>query len=148
MSDLDLAVIGNCQIGALLDRTWRGQASAQGDLIPMLQSGSMPLSLTAWPVLDEARQTEHLVVEVRETSQAELSLVMQREIAERMLLSALHERASAESAAWKLSWLAWFPAESTLTRVVTPLWRSWRKTSERAFVSPATRFVAVLSNAT
>jgi signal transduction histidine kinase len=93
-----LAGQATVDIVGLLDRTWRGQAPAQADLIPMLQSGSLPLSLTAWPVLDEARQTEHLVVEVRETSQAELSLVVQREIAERMLLSALRERAAAESA--------------------------------------------------
>ena len=40
------------------------------------------------------------------------------------------------------------PAESTLTRSVAADVRSWTKTSTAAFVSPATRLVALLMNET
>ena len=40
------------------------------------------------------------------------------------------------------------PEESTLTRSVIPVARSWTKTSNHPFVSPATRFEAPLPNAT
>jgi hypothetical protein len=49
------------------------------------------------------------------------------------------------------SWLAPFacaPPVATLARIVVPSCRSRTKTSESRFVSPGTRFVAVLSNAT
>src|SRR5262245_4374768 len=57
-------------------------------------------------------------------------------------------RPSAERQGEKESPFAWMPEESTLTRVVAPVIRSWTKTSLLAFVSPGTRFVARLSNAT
>ena len=40
------------------------------------------------------------------------------------------------------------PDESTLTRSVTPVARSWRKTSNLPFVSPETRLFAKLTKAT
>src|SRR5258705_12456452 len=42
----------------------------------------------------------------------------------------------------------WAPAELTLAIVVVPVTRSRTKTSYRPFVSPATRFVALLENTT
>jgi hypothetical protein len=44
--------------------------------------------------------------------------------------------------------LASAPVESTLTRSVTPVVRSWTNTSLFLFVSPETRLVASLLNAT
>jgi hypothetical protein len=55
---------------------------------------------------------------------------------------------SAERAATSLARFASTPAESTLTRVVWPLVRSWTKTSWVPFASPATRLLAWLTNAT
>src|SRR5207244_1030493 len=55
---------------------------------------------------------------------------------------------SAERAAPALGPFPWVPSESTLTRSVVPVCRSWTNTSVAPFVSPATRLVAVLWNAT
>ena len=44
--------------------------------------------------------------------------------------------------------LAWVPSEATLTRSVTPVRRSWTKTSLVPFVSPLTRLEAELVKAT
>ena len=44
--------------------------------------------------------------------------------------------------------LAWAPAESTLTRVVAPVWQSCTNTSENPLVSPGTRLAESLRNAT
>ena len=42
----------------------------------------------------------------------------------------------------------WAPFVATLIRVVVDAWTSWRKTSRRWLVSPATRLVASDSNTT
>ena len=58
------------------------------------------------------------------------------------------KRPSAERAAPELEPFPWFPSEATLARSVVPVCRSWTNTSVAPFVSPATRLVAVLWNAT
>src|SRR5207249_4364126 len=55
---------------------------------------------------------------------------------------------SAERAAPALGPFPWVPSESTLTRSVVSVCRSWTNTSVAPFVSPATRLVAALWNAT
>src|SRR5438128_2450321 len=55
---------------------------------------------------------------------------------------------SAERAAPELGPFPWVPSEATLTRSVVPVCRSCTNTSVLPFVSPATRLVAVLWNAT
>jgi hypothetical protein len=57
-------------------------------------------------------------------------------------------RPSAESAGPPLAPLGWVPTESTLIRSVVPVMRSRTKMSSTPFVSPGTRFVARLPNAT
>ncbi len=57
-------------------------------------------------------------------------------------------RPSAEIEAPRLLPFPCAPAESTLTRSVVPVWRSRTKTSCAPFVSPGTRLVAPLANAT
>src|SRR5262245_52669005 len=44
--------------------------------------------------------------------------------------------------------LPWVPSDATLTRSVTPVIRSCTKTSNAPFVSPGTRLLALLANAT
>src|SRR5205814_757207 len=58
------------------------------------------------------------------------------------------KRPAAESAGSLLTLLPWVPSEATLTRSVLPVCRSWTNTSVAPFVSPATRLVASLWNAT
>jgi len=58
------------------------------------------------------------------------------------------KRPSAERAAPALAALPSVPSEATLTRSVMPVCRSWTNTSVAPFVSPATRLVAKLTNAT
>src|SRR5882672_7896369 len=55
---------------------------------------------------------------------------------------------SLEIEGFQLAALPCTPAESTLTRTVVALWRSRTKMSWKPLVSPATRFVAKLVNAT
>jgi hypothetical protein len=55
---------------------------------------------------------------------------------------------SAETADWPLQSFASAPDESMLTRSVTPVERTWTKTSLTPFVSLATRFAASDSNVT
>src|SRR5204862_455509 len=55
---------------------------------------------------------------------------------------------SAERAAPELGPFPWVPSEATLTRSVVPVCRSCTNTSVLPFVSPATRLVAALWNAT
>src|SRR2546429_563179 len=55
---------------------------------------------------------------------------------------------SAERAGPALASFPWVPSEAPLTRSVVPVCRSWTNTSVAPFVSPATRLVAALWNAT
>jgi len=57
-------------------------------------------------------------------------------------------RPSAERAEPRLAALLSVPSEATLTRSVVPVCRSWTNASVAPFVSPATRLVAKLTNAT
>src|SRR5207244_1701178 len=58
------------------------------------------------------------------------------------------KRPSAERAGPALASFPWVPSEAPLTRSVVPVCRSWTNTSVAPFVSPATRLVAKLTNAT
>src|SRR5438874_1863622 len=55
---------------------------------------------------------------------------------------------SAERAGPALASFPWVPSEAPLTRSVVPVCRSWTNTSVAPFVSPATRLLPVLWNAT
>ncbi|MGI9078071.1 MAG: ATP-binding protein [Gemmatimonadaceae bacterium] len=64
---------------------------------------------TAWPVLDASGHPNHLVIELRNDSHVEHSLAMQRDVTERLLLSALRESEAADSArvsSWRDAFLA------------------------------------------
>src|SRR5205823_240898 len=58
------------------------------------------------------------------------------------------KRPSAERAGPALASFPWVPSEAPLTRSVVPVCRSWTNTSVAPFVSPATRLLPVLWNAT
>src|SRR5215510_3932708 len=67
------------------------------------------------------------------------------------LLAALQNKSlepSGENTGAKLKLFACPPLESVLTRVTSPVVRSLMKMSKKLFVSPGTRLVATLSNAT
>ena len=53
---------------------------------------------TVWPQLNAVGQPGHLVIEIWESSPADLTLALQREVAERMLLAVLRERDATDKA--------------------------------------------------
>ena len=61
--------------------------------------GNRPaMSCSIWPDVNADGQTEYLLVELRRTSDNELAYSLQREVAERLLVSALREQHAAEMA--------------------------------------------------
>jgi signal transduction histidine kinase len=86
----------SASVVALLDRVWQ-DGTSRTDLPVTLAAWSAPLSFTAWRVMDNAQRPRLVVIEAHETLPNEISLARHREIAERMLLSALRERGDAES---------------------------------------------------
>jgi signal transduction histidine kinase len=60
--------------------------------------GAQPLSCTVWPDLEIDDRSAHLVIELRATKETPQSSRLQREIAERLLMSALREHDAAVEA--------------------------------------------------
>ncbi len=100
------------QLLALLNRAHRTGISVRGRRVERLDATAIPLTCSAWPDLDENGETRQLLVELRPATDAELSLALQREVAERLLLSALREQQSAERAEHSRRSAAFLAAES------------------------------------
>jgi signal transduction histidine kinase len=81
-----------------LDRAIRTGVVARDQRIEPLGNGEPAWCCSVWPGLRRDGEPEHLVIELRPASKAEMTLALQREVAERMLLSALEERDLAVSA--------------------------------------------------
>ncbi|CAN5123439.1 ATP-binding protein [soil metagenome] len=86
------------QLSALLDQAHRTGIPVRSRRIERLDAASIPLCCSAWPDLGPDGDTRQMLVELRPSTDAELSLALQREVAERLLLSALREQQSAELA--------------------------------------------------
>ena len=97
---------------ALLDRAFRtGVVSRNGRIEPVDES-TLLLSCTVWPDVNSHGKSEHLVIELRAATQGELTLGLQRQVAERLLLSALREQDAAAVAEESRRGAAFLAAES------------------------------------
>ncbi len=83
---------------ATLDHVFRSGAVARDVSMADDGDGVKQWRCTVWPQLDASDRPERLVIELWESRQADLTLALQREVAERMLLSALRERDATEKA--------------------------------------------------
>lgn len=97
---------------AVLDRAFRTGAVARNRPIKAVDEREPPLSCTVWPDVNESGESEHLVIEMRIATQGELTLPLQREVAERLLLSALREQDAADVAEGSRRDAAFLAAES------------------------------------
>ena len=79
-------------LATLLDRAFRVGVATRNRLVASVADGTPALSCTIWPELAATGETEHLLIEVRYATPAELTNGLQRDVAERLLLSALREQ--------------------------------------------------------
>jgi signal transduction histidine kinase len=94
---------------AVLDRVFRTAEATRDAPISDFGHTAPGWRCTVWPQLGPKGLPEHLVIELWESSQTDLMLALQREVAERMLLSALRERDAtdkAEQSSQRASFLA------------------------------------------
>ncbi len=85
-------------LSAVLDQVFRTSAVARDASFGDPGENAPDWHCTVWPQFDGAGRPERLVIELWESSRADLTLALQREVAERMLLSALEERDATEKA--------------------------------------------------
>ena len=83
---------------ALLDRAFRTGDVCRNRRLSSADENALPLMCTVWPDVDRNGNTENLVIELRAATQAELTLAIQRDVAERLLLAALREQEAADAA--------------------------------------------------
>jgi signal transduction histidine kinase len=86
------------ELTALLDRSLRAGVVSRDVHLASLDDGVQPLSCTIWPDLQIDEKSAHLVIELRARKEAPLTSRLQREIAERLLMSALREHDAAVKA--------------------------------------------------
>ncbi|MEO8619411.1 MAG: HAMP domain-containing sensor histidine kinase [bacterium] len=85
-------------LGLVLDGAFRTGRIARNRRIGVVEEGVRPLACTVWPDAGLNGDTEQLLIELRFATQSELTLNLQREVAERLLLSALRDQDAANSA--------------------------------------------------
>jgi signal transduction histidine kinase len=100
------------KLTAVLDRVFRNGLVARDCRIEPGDEIAPHLSCTVWPEVHGSGESLHLVIELYPPTQAELSVGLQREVAERLLLSALRERDAAEVAEASRLSAAFLAAES------------------------------------
>lgn len=81
----------------VLDRAFLSGIATRDQTIEPLREGSPNWNCTVWPEVNQEGRTEHLFIELHETS-AEPTLALLREVAERILLGALREHDAADTA--------------------------------------------------
>ncbi len=94
------AVVGReaGSLTAVLDRVYRTGVVARDVPIAEFRERTQQWRCTVWPQLNAQDRPEHLVIELWEATPADLMLALQREVAERILLSALRERDATDKA--------------------------------------------------
>jgi signal transduction histidine kinase len=97
---------------ALLDRAFHTGVVARDRRIEPVDEKALRLSCTVWPDLNGTGKAEHLVIELRVATQEELTVNLQREVAERLLMSALREQDAADVAEASRRGAAFLAAES------------------------------------
>jgi signal transduction histidine kinase len=86
------------ELTALLDRSLRAGVVSRNVRVGLLDDGTQPVSCTVWPDLEIDEKSTHLVIELRAATPAKRPSRLEREIAERLLLTALRDRDAAELA--------------------------------------------------
>jgi signal transduction histidine kinase len=86
------------KLTALLDRSLRAGVVSRNVRVGLLDDGSQPMSCTVWPDLVVDDGSTHLVIELREETPARRPPQLEREIVERLLMSALREQDAADLA--------------------------------------------------
>ena len=103
---------GPTGLAALLDRSFRTGAVSRNRHIGPVDERAPPLICTVWPDANEHGESECLVIELRLATQSDLTLKLQREVAERLLLSALRNQDAALAAVESQRGAAFLAAES------------------------------------
>jgi signal transduction histidine kinase len=89
---------GSTSLTALLDRAFRTGVVARNRRIEPVDESALHLSCTIWPNANADGATDHLVIELRAATRGETTVALQRQVAERLLLSALREQDAADVA--------------------------------------------------
>lgn len=110
--DEAFALDGNTALTAMLNRANRTGVGSRHLMVKPLVEGTLPLSCTVWSDVQRNGDTEHLVVELRHATSSEMATFAHHEIAERLLLSALHEQDVARDAELARRGAALLSAES------------------------------------
>jgi signal transduction histidine kinase len=97
---------------ALLDRAFRTGVVSRNRRVEPVTGNALLLRCTVWPDVDMNGETDHLVIELRGATQGELKLGLQRQVAERLLLSALRDQDAAAVAEESRRGAAFLAAES------------------------------------
>ena len=110
--DEAFALDGNTALTAMLNRANRTGVGSRHLIVAPLVEGTLPLSCTVWSDVQRNGDTEHLVVELRHATASEMATTAHHEIAERLLLSALHDQDMARDAELSRRGAALLSAES------------------------------------
>jgi signal transduction histidine kinase len=100
------------ELTALLDRAYRTGVLVRNRRIEPVDESALPLICTVWPDVNPNGDAEHLVIELRAATEEELSVALQRAVAERLLMSALREQDAADVAEESRRSAAFLAAES------------------------------------
>jgi signal transduction histidine kinase len=82
----------------VLDRAYRTGTVERDRPIGFIDAGAAALLCTVWPDVTPAGDSQNLLVEVRRATQDELTIAIQREVRERLLVSALQAQDAADAA--------------------------------------------------
>ena len=110
--DEAFALDGNTALTVILNRARRTGVGSRNLMITPLVAGALPLSCTVWSDVQRNGDSDHLVVELRHATSRELATSAHHEIAERLLLSALHDQDMARHAELSRRGAALLSAES------------------------------------
>ena len=88
---------GTDRLAAVLDRAFRTGVTARDEPTGSIEQGTPAWRCSVWPNVNVG-PPEHLLIEIRETTAADRTLALQREVSERMLLGALREHDAADIA--------------------------------------------------
>ncbi len=83
---------------ALLDEAFRTGVVLRDTMLGQRDANRSALSCSIWPGLNASGESESLLIELYRTSDVELAHALQRDVAERLLVSALREQNAAEVA--------------------------------------------------
>lgn len=85
-------------LSALLDRAARDGVDLIDQRIDASSERANAWQISVWPVIADEQRVEALAIEIRDSSQPDATLGMQRQVAEQILLGALRERVLADDA--------------------------------------------------